>query len=513
LPNWPPAKWFKGAAVSVLLICLAALAVAPPALAQRLDTLYVPYEEGLAAIVDSLEGQRRSLPDLVAVAVRGNLGARSSLLATGAAAAGLRAARGAFRPLLNASGAYDLSNAANDVRSQQYSVGVQKQFARGTAVSLDLQTTRSTVDLPAGDRTGYGTGLSLGLVQPLLEGYGLADEPVKRAKNTHAASRDRHRRSLEEVVAQIERAYWALGEAEALEAVFIQSLKTAEVLLYRNTELNKRGLATNLDVLTAESGFELRRSNLIDARRARRDAAEALVYVVYGERATEHLQENDLPLKTVSHGIAIPASQSFSAVEAAALEQRFDLRASRRDLQNSALTLRRLKSALRPNLDLQGLASTNGTRTGFGKAFGELGSDMSWSVSLVLSQFMGNDVDRGSYIAARRQQEQRELALAESENGVRRQVREAGRALESGMERLKSAARAADLAHRQLEAEKKRLDLGLGDSFRVLQTEENTAGAALAEVRARIGLAQAVTAYRLAAGRIGAKYSLEEFIP
>ena len=48
--------------------------------------------------------------------------------------------------------------------------------------------------------------------------------------------------------------------------------------------------------------------------------------------------------------------------------------------------------------------------------------------------------------------------------------------------------------------EKRRLDLGLGDSFRLLLTEENAVQAELVLVRARFDLARALTELRLASG-------------
>ena len=98
--------------------------------------------------------------------------------------------------------------------------------------------------------------------------------------------------------------------------------------------------------------------------------------------------------------------------------------------------------------------------------------------------------------------ELRRIELALAENQVRLEVRAAARALEAGQERLAAASEAASLARAQLEAERQRLDLGLGDSFRLLETEENAVQAELEEVRARYDLARAASFYRLATGTV-----------
>ena len=80
----------------------------------------------------------------------------------------------------------------------------------------------------------------------------------------------------------------------------------------------------------------------------------------------------------------------------------------------------------------------------------------------------------------------------------------------SGIDRMVEAERraagdeAARLAAAQLVAERQRLDLGLGDSFRLLETEENAVQAELESVRSRYDLARATTRLRLARGEIRA---------
>jgi len=65
---------------------------------------------------------------------------------------------------------------------------------------------------------------------------------------------------------------------------------------------------------------------------------------------------------------------------------------------------------------------------------------------------------------------------------------------------LTAAEEAATLAWDQLVAERRRLELGLGDSFRLLQTEENAVQAQLEAVRAKYELARAEARYRFATG-------------
>ncbi|HEX4047010.1 MAG TPA: TolC family protein, partial [Elusimicrobiota bacterium] len=56
------------------------------------------------------------------------------------------------------------------------------------------------------------------------------------------------------------------------------------------------------------------------------------------------------------------------------------------------------------------------------------------------------------------------------------------------------------------EGERRRLDLGLSDSFRLLQVEQDLTQARLDLANAHLALSQALTGYRLAIGEIAADY-------
>jgi outer membrane protein TolC len=149
---------------------------------------------------------------------------------------------------------------------------------------------------------------------------------------------------------------------------------------------------------------------------------------------------------------------------------------------------------------LDGGLRTGGTESSLGGSLGALDQGSSWSLGLSFSQPLGNRRDGGLDRMAALERELRRLELVVVENLVRLDVRSATRAIAAGGERLEAAEQAAELARAQLEAERRRLDLGLGDSFRLLETEENAVQAELEAVRSRYDLARALTLYRLALG-------------
>ena len=293
-----------------------------------------------------------------------------------------------------------------------------------------------------------------------------------------------------------------MAEAEAIQAVLGRSYEIAEALLFRNEQLADRELLADVDVITARSAVALRRSILVGARRARVDAAEAAVFLVWGEGANQELARDTLPLRTTGIEITLPDVLPFREAEAIALTRRRDLAAARSELRGSEVAAESARIGRLPSLSLDGSVQSGGTESSLGSSLGALDQGWSWSIGVNFTQPLRNRTDRGLDLDADLTRELRRLDLILIENRVRQDVREAVRAVVAGAERLEAAQEAATLASAQLEAERRRLDLGLGDSFRLLETEENAVQAELESVRARYDLARAATRYRLAVGEM-----------
>lgn len=453
-----------------------------------------------------------SLGQMIGDALEHNIPLQLARISAHLAGAQVDVAQGAFHPVFHASSTWAKQDLSNDLqtqgvisnfRSQTYGVGVGQQWGLGTTFRVDLQTTRRRADFAGvGQQGDYVSRLDFSVRQPLLQGFGVAGVSLQVAKLAQESAQNREARAVEDMIAQVVQAYLALAELEATERVLQQSVAVAESLLYRNDELFKRELASELDVLTAKSGVAIRKVGLIDAQRARQDASEALVFAVYGERALAQM----MFLKTSATNTKLVDILDFDAAETFALQHRKDVVAAQLDLAQADLFLDASKNGLKPTLDVQSQFGTQGQDAGFGGAFGELKKGLNGSVGLTFSQAVGNRLDRGKYKQALWQQAQQRLVLQSVENRVRQQVRSAVRLVHSAQAQVVQAKQAEHFANRQLMAERKRLDLGLGDSFRVLQTEENVAQAELTAIRAQFDFERAIMRYHLALGQLGTQY-------
>ena len=87
---------------------------------------------------------------------------------------------------------------------------------------------------------------------------------------------------------------------------------------------------------------------------------------------------------------------------------------------------------------------------------------------------------------SRLQRQQGVVALRDLELQVATAVRDAGRQVNTDLKRVEATRKARELAERRLEAEEKRLAVGLSDTFRLFQAQRDLALQRQAELNAII---------------------------
>ena len=133
-----------------------------------------------------------------------------------------------------------------------------------------------------------------------------------------------------------------------------------------------------------------------------------------------------------------------------------------------------------------------------------------WKAGLTFTYPLSNRTARAAYQKSSWDSEGQAISLALAENSARADVRSAARAVRTNAERLQQAELGLDLARQQYEGGRKQLQLGLVDSFRLVQMEDDLTNAELTAVSVRYDLAQAVTSYELATGSLRKKWALVE---
>jgi len=489
-----------------LAIYCASLVQAPSLLSGQVvgDALAQVQSRTLGELVDALTGRPMALEALVGVALERSLDLEASSLNRQIVEAGVDIQGGIFDPSLEVRSAYVTSRAGTVPAARSVGADLGALMPWGARFGLGVRGGEN-LDVFYEPGSQFETDLMFTVSQPLLDGFNVTDAFYRSADHERTAARHRFAREQERLVAYIVTLYWSLAEAEAVEAVRQRSYELADSLLSRNQALADRQLIAEVDVLTARSGVALRRAGLIDARRRRVDAAENLVFAAYGASAPERLRSDSIPLKTSTTPGAIPSDLDRPSAEAEAVDRRRDVVAAREVLAAATEVQRRTTSGLRPGLFLDGAWTTSTTARSKGNDLGPL-ENPEWRLGLRFSMPVGNREDRGRASRATWTVALRKVGVSSIENGVIQEIRGATRAVRSGLERSAAGDEAAALAAAQLAAERERLRLGLGDSFRLLETEENAAQAELESVRSRYDLARATTRLLLARGEIRDRY-------
>jgi len=377
-----------------------------------------------------------------------------------------------------------------------------------TRYSADFQTSGPNL-------AGYpfwGTSLIATLTQPLLRGAGKAitRSGITLAELSADASQERLSRLAESTIADVENAYWNLGLAEELEKVAGDSLLRAQDLLDRNEQLLALELVAETDTITARRGVAARETTLTDAIRLREDRTDQLIFIVFGEQAWARLQALGVGIGTEPPPNEAPTIPAIEQLEASARTERHDLLAAGFDIDRSELAYTVAQDDTRPDLSLVAsyTASTSDTDTFRLFSVGQIGDSRFSGVKagVQLTYPLGNDLAVARRTQAQLDVDRSQLVRTAVENGIVVEVREAVRATRSNVEKLEQASRAHDLATQQYDNGVQQLQLGLIDSFRLLQFDEERLDAAVIELQARYALAAAITRYELAIGSIDDKY-------
>jgi outer membrane protein TolC len=181
-----------------------------------------------------------------------------------------------------------------------------------------------------------------------------------------------------------------------------------------------------------------------------------------------------------------PKSFNLEETIQRALENRYEYKSAKLDIQNKELNVRLTRNQLLPDLALTGSVATNGFGTSYGANMSGLGSGdfVSYSVGVVLTVPLGNRTAEASYTSAKLTVEQAKTSLKQLELQITQQAREAVRRVEAFAKRVDANRAARALAEEQLRVEQRRLEAGVSTTFNVLSFQRDLSAAQGNELRA-----------------------------
>jgi len=392
-----------------------------------------------------------------------------------------------FTGNVNGGRTVDLSGETNTVNS---SLSLNKLVKTGGQLTLQydddwMKTTSPFNELQTGSSGRfYNSSLQLKLTQPLLKGGGVTANraPILIAANTAASSNEAVRQKAEELVADVERAYWNLVLQRKTLQVKQESLRAAKALLEATRAKVDQGVLASIEALVAESGAASQEDAVVVAERAVRDAQDQLrrfftptAAALTNEAAIIPLDEPEPEQREID----------LAALTQAALENRPELVQAKLDLANSRLSLALAENQQWPALDLQGSAGLSGQGDSPTSRLTS-GDFYNWQAGLTLTVPLGNRAAAATTMKRRFEMERTALQLKDKEQSILLEVKEAARGAVANSKRIEVTRQARQLAEKKLEAEQARFDLGLTTVQDVLDFERDLAVAKQSEIQAMV---------------------------
>lgn len=440
-----------------------------------------------------------TLEECIARALQKNFDLQIQGFSTDIAKESLNIANAEFDPSFTASARRNLNQSAattsrldgtatSGPRSDNttFSVGASEKIATGGTVSVTGNTTRAASNSANSTlNPAFGSSAGVNLTQPLLKNAGptVARANIERNKLGVGIALLTYKSRVLAVIRDTEAAYYNLAYARENLIVKKRSLDLAQQLFEENKVRKSTGVATDLDVLTAEVGVANARRAVIQAEQAVRDREDGL-YTLIGQF--------DFSARpgAVKFGDYTEGSPSFDLSYKLARDRSPDYLATQFQIQQYEIDARSAKRAALPGLNLDTGVGYSSTENSYGNALSNLpeGNGYNWNIGLSVVVPWGLHADKARYRSAKLSLAQQQSRLAQLDQTLLVNVRTSVRAVETNISAVEIAAKATELSQKQYELQKARFDAGLSTSRLVLQAQDDLETARVNELQTKVSL-------------------------
>ena len=476
-----------------------------------------------------------ALEDAIAIALAQNLGLRIQRFERAQALFTIEERRSIYD--LNANSSLSLEEETQpaasqldgaDIRQTETTVwrlGLDQLVPTGGVASIDWTNSRTESNsVFAQINPSFRAGFDLLFSQPLLRGFGRdnTERNLRLARLDAAISLETLELQVADTIQNVENAYWTLVETQEQLAVSEESLALTEQLHEMNKIQVEVGTKAPLELITSEARIASDQELIIRNRAAVQDAADNL-------RQLLNLEGDDVWAASIvattepeTERIDIDLADSLGVAQ----RERRELEIENKTLERLEIDAKFLKNQKLPDLSLDIRYGFNGlggdilvldpdsspfdpqpigvVSGGWSDALSQI-TDMEfegWSVGLSVSYAIQNRSARALSTIADLALEQGRLQYSDTALGIRTEVRQSARAVETAAEQIDSARASRRLEEKNLEAQQKRYENGLATSFQVLEVQEDLTAAKERVVRAITGYRRALTQYYKAIGKL-----------
>jgi outer membrane protein len=471
---------------------------------------------------------RLTADDAVRMALENNLGVQAERLSPRISTLNVAEARAAYAPVL-VSNFFSRNSTqppssfitggdlllTNETLSQN--AGLQQNVPWGGGrytFTLDgAKFTTSSIDSRYNPQ--LTSNLSAQYVQPLLRGFKTDNlrQQIETSRNNEVIADIGLRERITTTTQSVRNAYFDLIGAVEGHKVALQSLQLAQESLRNNNTKVEVGTLAPIDIIEAEAEVASNEEAVINAEARIKTVEDRLRALVLNPTQPDFWQVRLEPIDAPS---LQPIAIDVEAAIANALANRTDIARLKKQLDNVDVGVRFAENQRMPGLDV--IANYNvigvaGTQFQFGQGFPPpvidtsvrsfskaltdvLGQDFrTWSVALNFSYPLGTSQADAAVASGRLQRQQGNVGLRDLELQVATAVRDAARQVDTNLKRVEATRKARDRAERRLEAEQKRMTVGLSTTFQLFQAQRDLARQRQQEVNAMIDYNRSVVGF------------------
>ncbi len=465
------------------------------------------------------QGLNLTLEDSIVRALKNNLNVAAEVISPGLAAENVSLAKQMYMPTLamDLSGnryeqlsTWSLQSAGtyiNKATSSSATITQKIPFGGSLQAALSYDYSRNN-QLFQSYNPSYAGRLNFVLTQPLLKnfGYSISRRQIIIAQNTFAASRSQFKTVLISTIYSVEQAYWDLVYSIENLKTLRQSLESGRDLLAKTKREVEVGTKAPIEVLSVEATVARREADILQAEAlAKRNQDQLRTLINLGADPAGARQDLVPVDKPVFKPFAITLDEAYTQ----ALARRPDLDTSRSQIESKMVSFKYAKNQRLPQLDLQlikaspGISGqqyiydpndpfgppTPGPAGSAGEAFRDAFKFLynNWTAGLTLTIPFGDVFSKAGYAYAKLDLEQAQAQLKTQEQSIFLEVSDAVRSLETAAKSVDAYRVARELAEKQLEAEMKKLSVGLSTNYFVLTYQDALASARSAELQSLVG--------------------------
>jgi outer membrane protein TolC len=496
--------------------------------------------------VDMADQRPLTLNEALELALKNNKDIEVSRKNISIAEFDLKAARGVYEPRLTGQTYYERSRVPNVSIFSSNPTTTTGNFVGnatlgtllphfGTSVSAIFNNNRLTTDNPISILSPqYNSSLGLGITQPLLRGFSFDQNrrTIEIAKKNLELTDSQFRQRSIDIVAAVQRAYWDLTYALRNLQVQRDALRDTRSQLEHNRRLVDEGQLAPIDVVATETQVANFEQAVYDALNVVEQAENVLKNLISPNRTAGIWNQSITPVDSVD--LVVPTTTLTEAIDQA-MKNRPDLEVNQTQKDINAIDQRYYREQKKPQVDLTASYSSAGiggsqnpifrspfplpcqtdptspacqqqqanlaalTGNPFSGIFANKYPTYRVGVTFSLPLF-GDKTARAQYGRTLVEGERLEVQREQIEQNIQVEVRNALQSVRTAEARLRAAAIARENSEKQYESERRKLDEGQSDIYRVLDRQTALSNARSNELRARTELNKAIADLQRATG-------------